>query len=170
MSAGLSVASTMAARSDIGWYGLQPWWQMLMEAAARREHGRDLRVHLEVDLLVYGVPIEVPGRLDPVPVSVFFFARPPYPCWGLPPEEYPRVIADPDSTSPHRMPGDNALCLYYPLSPPGERWQPKDGLLALIDLTRDHLFFEDHWWATGGKRGGQWLGEEQPHGFPGEAA
>jgi hypothetical protein len=35
----------------------------------------------------------------------------------------------------------------------------------VIDLARDHVFFEDHWRATGGRRGGEWLGAEQPHGF-----
>lgn len=140
-----------------------------MEAAARRAHGAALRVHLEIDFLVYRVPLEVPGRRNPVPVAVYFYERPPYPCWHLRPEEYPRVLADPGVPSPHRMPGDNALCLYYPASPPPQRWRPENGLLALLDLTRDHLFFEDHWWASGGWRGGEWLGDEQPHGFPGAA-
>lgn len=170
MSAGFPAAPGVAGKPDLGWWGLQPWWQIPLEAAARREHARDLQVHLEFDLLVYRVPIEVPGRRDPVPVAVYFFARPPYDCWGLPPEEYPRVIADPGRPSPHRMPEDNALCLYYPRSSVGQRWRPELGLLALLDLTRDHLFFEDHWWATGGRRGGVWLGDEQPHGFPRQAA
>jgi len=57
--------------------------------------------------------------------------------------------------------------LYYPKSPPWQRWRPVDGLLALIDLARDHVFLEDHGRATGGPQGGTWLGAEAPHGFPG---
>jgi hypothetical protein len=76
------------------------------------------------------------------------------------------VLVSAKGLSPHRMPDDDALCLYYPGSAPERRWRPESGLLALIDLVRDHVFFEDHWRATGGPCGGEWLGEEQPHGFP----
>lgn len=170
MSPGPPAVPHAAGGPDTSWYGLQPWWQILLEATARREHGTELRAHLELDRLTYRIPLEVRGRRDPVAVIVRFFAEPPYPCWGLPPEEYPRVFAAPGRTSPHRMPDDDALCLYYPDSPPKQRWRPEHGLLALLDLTRDHLFFEDHWWATGGRCGGEWLGDEQPHGFPRQAA
>jgi hypothetical protein len=47
-------------------------------------------------------------------VTIDFYATPPYACWGLPPEEYPRVFADPGASSPHRMPDDDALCLWFP--------------------------------------------------------
>ena len=76
-----------------------------------------------------------------------------------------RSVAIPGATSPHRMPADQALCLYYPVSPTGQRWQPVNGLLSLIDLARDHIFFEDYWRATGAERGGIWLGAEAAHGF-----
>jgi hypothetical protein len=56
-----------------------------------------------------------------------------------------------------------------PGDPPERRWRPADGLLVLIDLARDHVFFEDHWRATGGPQGGEWLGDEQPHSFPAAA-
>lgn len=158
------------AESGTIWYGLQPYWQVLLEAAARREHRGDLRLQIRPNRLTYRLPVEVPGRRDPVPVTIEFHRWPPYECWGLPPEEYPRVLADPGAISPHRMPEDDALCLYYPLSPPDQRWRPVDGLLALIDLTRNHLFFEDHWRDSGGVSGGQWLGAEQPHGLPAVAA
>lgn len=148
------------------WYGLQPSWQILVEASARREHGDHLHLAMKIDRITYRLPVEVPGRRDPVPTAIVFHRRPPYPCWGLPPEEYPRVFATPGESSPHRMPNDDALCLYYPHSPDDQRWRPGNGLLALIDLVRNHLLFEDHWWVTGGHGGGEWLGAEQPHGFP----
>jgi hypothetical protein len=148
-----------------GWYGLQPAWQIPLEAAARREHGASLRLDMRLDRIMYQVPIEVPGRRQAVPTAILFHQRPPYPCWGLPPEAYPRIYAALGETSPHRM-SDGALCLYYPLSPAHERWRPADGLLRLIDLVRNHLFFEDHWRATGASQAGIWLGAEAPHGFP----
>lgn len=154
----------------ISWYGLQPAWQVALEATARREHGTSLSLVLRPNHIVYRIPIEVPGRRYPVHTEIVFYQWPPYSCWGLPPEEYPRVHASPDETSPHRMPDDNALCLYYPRSPAHERWRPSDGLLALIDLIRNHLFFEDHWRATGAHRGGVWLGAEAPHSVPTKAA
>lgn len=148
------------------WYGLQPWWQVWLEAGARTEHGTDLRLDLQRDRITYRLPVEVRGRREPVEIHIEFHQRPPYDCYGLPPEEYPRVFATPGVTSPHRMPTDQALCLYYPKSPPGQRWRPATGLLSLIDLTRDHVFLEDYWRATGGERGGIWLGAEASHGFP----
>jgi len=151
------------------WYGLDPSWSIPLHAAARRAHGDALRLSLGLDRIAYGLPVEVPGRRNPVPTAIVFHRRPLYPCWGLRPEEYPRVFAAPRETSPHRMP-DDALCLYFPQSPPHERWRPVDGLLALIDLARNHLFFEDHWRATGGHARGEWLGAEQPHGFRKAAA
>lgn len=152
------------------WYGLQPAWQIPLEAAARREHRPSLRLDIRLDRITYRLPIEVPGRRLPVPIEINFYQQPPYRCWGLAPEEYPRVYADPGASSSHRMPDDEALCLYYPRSPECERWRPVDGLLALIDLVRNHVFFEDHWRATGGHRSGLWLGAQAPHGFPRVAA
>lgn len=155
-------AATVVAASL--WYGLRPSWQVAVEAAARREHGAALRLLIQPDRIIYRMPVEVPGRRQPVLTSIVFHRWPPYPCWGLSPEEYPRVFAAPGGISPHRMPDDGALCLYYPLAPPHERWRPVDGLLALVDLARNHVFLEDHWRATGGYSGGEWLGPEQPHG------
>ncbi|GAA2999660.1 hypothetical protein [Actinokineospora diospyrosa] len=146
------------------WYGFHPAWQVALEAQARREHGDVLRLHLNPGLVTYIVPIDVPGRRRPVPAAIEFHRRPYYDCYGLASEDYPRVHAAPGETSPHRMP-DDALCLYYPASPADERWRAADGLLALIDLIRNHLFFEDYWRATGGHRRGIWLGAEAPHGF-----
>jgi hypothetical protein len=137
-----------------------------MEADARREHRESLQVSTYRGRLVYRVPVNVPGRLQPVQITINFYERPRYDCYGLTPQEYPRVFACTPGPSPHRMPQDDALCLYYPLSGPERRWRPENGLLALIDLARDHVFFEDHWRDTGGEPAGEWLGDEQPHGFP----
>lgn len=158
----------LPARQDggVGWYGSQAWWQLWVEAGARAEHGTDLLMELQRTRLTYRVPVEVRGRLDRVLVRIDFHRWPPYDCYGLPPEEYPRVYAAPGASSPHRMPQDQALCLFFPQCPPWRRWRPSDGLLALIDLARDHIFFEDYWRATGGGDGGVWLGAQGPHGFP----
>lgn len=137
-----------------------------LEVEARREHGDSLQVRAYRGRLKYCVPVEVPGRHQPVEITINFYENPPYDCYGLSPEEYPRVFACTKGPSPHRMPSDGALCLYYPRSTPERRWRPENGLLALIDLARDHVFFEDYWRDTGGKSGGEWLGAEQPHGFP----
>lgn len=96
-------------------------------------------------------------------MRVQFFATPPYYCYGLPPEDYPRVYADVGLDSPHRLPGD-ALCLYKPHDPPQRRWRNGDGLLALLDVVRRHLLLEHGWRLTGGHRGGIWAGDEAPHG------
>jgi len=129
-------------------------------------HGDRLRVAAFRGRRLYRVPVDVPGRNEPVEITINFYEQPPYDCYDLPPSEYPRVFADATGPSPHRMPNDGALCLYYPRSAPERRWRPENRLLALIDLARDHVFFEDYWRDTGGHDGGQWLGDEQPHGFP----
>ena len=148
------------------WYGLRSSWLEAMEAGAREVHGDELRVSEYRGRRVYRVPVEVPGRLQRVEITINFYERPPYDCYGLRPEEYPRVFSCTRGSSPHRMPTDGALCLYYPRSAPERRWRPENGLLALIDLARDHVFFEDYWRQTGGEKHGVWLGGEQPHGFP----
>jgi hypothetical protein len=148
------------------WYGLRRRWQEAVEADARAEHGDALRVAASRGRRVYRVSVDVPGRAEPVEVTINFYEQPRYDCYGLSPEEYPRVFACAPGPSPHRMPDDGALCLYYPWSAPERRWRPENGLLALIDLARDHVFFEDYWRHTGGVNGAEWLGDEQPHGFP----
>jgi hypothetical protein len=146
-------------------YGHDLQWALPLEAAARRRHGRALSVELGRGRLTYRHSgLEIPGRVDPVPVGVHFHADPPYDTYGLPPEQYPRVYADQCADSPHRMP-DDSLCLYYPADPPERRWLPEHGLAALLDVVNDHLFYELHWRATGGRHGGQWLGDEAPHGW-----
>lgn len=155
-----------APRPAARWYGVEPHWQVWVEADVRREHGASLCRRTRLDRLTYRIPVEVRGRRDPVLVRIVFHAEPPYRTYGLPPAEYPRVFADTSAESPHRMPDDDALCLYFPHSAPARRWRPENGLLALIDLVRDHLFFEAYWRLAGGHNGGIWLGDEQRHGFP----
>jgi hypothetical protein len=123
-------------------------------------------------LTYHHVGLDVPGRVDPVPVTVEFHELPIYDTYGLAAADYPRVLADPGATSPHRLPGD-ALCLWYPADPTDRRWDYTHGLVALLNLARNHLFFEDYWRETGvaggpGRNAGTWLGDEAPHGFPAE--
>lgn len=160
-------ASGRGGKQPKRWYGVKRSKLDPLEADALAVHGDQLRISVFRGRRVYRVPIDVPGRIEPVEVTINFYEHPPYDCYGLPPAAYPRVFASTTAASPHRMPGDGALCLYYPRSAPERRWRPENGLLALIDLVRDHVFFEDHWRDTGGHLGGEWLGAEQPHGFPG---
>lgn len=70
------------------------------------------------------------------------------------------VTADGPTESPHRY-EDKSLCLHYKWDPVSRRWVASDGLLALIKLTRRHLFREAHWRETGEP----WLGPDT-HGPP----
>jgi len=117
-------------------------------------------------VLVYrhrGLP--VPGRVDLVPVTVEFHEHPPYHCYGQLWRDYPRVVADPRAESLHRMP-DDSLCLYFPWDPPERRWRYENGLEQLFDIVADHLHKELWWRHTGGRNGGEWPGEDAPHGVP----
>jgi hypothetical protein len=76
-----------------------------------------------------------------------------------------RVYADGPVESPHRFrphPMDSqsrpSLCIWLDDDPPEMRWVAADGLLALINHTRIHLFKEAYWRETG-----EWLGPEAPH-------
>lgn len=77
------------------------------------------------------------------------------PNWSTP--SFPAVTVDGPVESPHRY-RDRALCIWHPDAPAEERWMPEDGLLALIDHTRVHLFKEAYWRETG-----LWPGPEAPH-------
>jgi hypothetical protein len=70
----------------------------------------------------------------------------------------PRVLVDGPNDSPHRY-EDGSLCMYYPADPPGLRWMPAEGLAALIDCVRTHLFQEAEV-----RHGHGWPGDEAPHG------
>lgn len=164
------------ARDESTWFGANPSWLLPFESTARRRYGRELHRASDVDTLRYEVnDLKVPGRHDPIPLTVVF-QRITSGCltrsgtrWSLPipPEDYPRVYADTSAESPHRLPG-GALCLYQPFDPPERRWTSDRGLLALIDLARDHVFLETYWRQSGGKRTGVWLTEEAPHGLGAE--
>jgi hypothetical protein len=69
----------------------------------------------------------------------------------------PDITVDGPTESPHRYSSER-LCVEYPDDPPDERWAADDGLLALIDLIRAHLFREAYWRETG-----IWAGPEAPH-------
>jgi hypothetical protein len=147
------------------WYGATGAWWAPFERDARRQYGDDLRVDLALDKVTYRVDLEVRGLIEPVPVRIVFFADPPYDTYSLAPEDYPRVWADADDTSPHRMP-DRSLCLYYPQDPIDRRWHSGLGLNSLLNLICDHVFFEHYWRSTGGHHHGVWLGPEAGHGLP----
>ncbi|WP_222129334.1 hypothetical protein [Nocardioides sp. zg-1228] len=156
------------------WYGAQPAWQIDLERDAQRAHGLHLRREQGIGvswrrstgwLAYHHDGLNVPGRRDTVPVTVAFFEDPPYDTYGIAPENYPRIWADCGAVSPHRM-SDQAPCLYYPWSAVEQRWTAADGLLPLLNLVRDHLYFEHYWRLTGGQRRGQWLGGEAAHGVP----
>lgn len=70
----------------------------------------------------------------------------------------PSVFVDGPDDSPHRY-EDGSLCMYHPADPPRRRWIATDGLAALIDCIRTHLFQEAE-----ARRGRGWPGDEAPHG------
>ena len=114
--------------------------------------------------------LDVPGRVDPVPVRIEFHEDPRYPTFELDPWDFPAVFADPGAESKHRHQNIDALCLWFPGDPVERRWHYSDGLVALLNLTRNHLLFEVHWRATGGHGGpgrseGTWLGDEAAHDY-----
>jgi hypothetical protein len=161
---------TLPRVEPVHWYGSGPAWRVALEARARREYGSRLSVRLDAGRLTYTIDLGVPGRIHPVPVTISFYDTPPYNCYGLPPADYPRVHAEPGALSPHRMPSDDALCLWYPLDPAERRWTADKGPLDLLDITTSHLLYEAHWRATGGASGGVWAGDQAAHGFAEEAA
>lgn len=149
-----------------------PTWSLLLQRDAIRRAGDALIVVITPDVMTYQhTGVEVVGRRELVPVTIEFHRRPPYDCYGLAPEDYPRVLADAGARSPHRMPEDDRLCLWMPKDPPERRWTPQDGLQRLLDITAEHLFAEEHWRCTGGvdERGvevGQWPIPQAAHGVP----
>ncbi|WP_156148800.1 hypothetical protein [Rhodococcus sp. MEB064] len=153
------------------WYGSRPAWRIHLESAARKEFGRQLRATEGPHALEYRVALDVFGPNDLVEATVVFYAEPSYDTYGLLAQDYPRVWAQRGLPSKHRMPMDDALCMYYPDDPPAERWTSEKGLLDLLDLVVDHLGYEAHWRATGGHDGGGiWLGAEAEHGIADDAA
>ena len=70
------------------------------------------------------------------------------------------VTADGPTDSPHRY-DEHRLCMWYPDDPPEQRWEARDGLLALIRHAQVHLFKEAYWRETG-----KWVGPQAPHEGP----
>jgi hypothetical protein len=73
----------------------------------------------------------------------------------------PRITVDGPDASPHRYRG-GALCIWEPKDDDDRRWVAGDGLRALIEAIRQHLFREA-WW----REYGEWLGPEVIH-MPGQ--
>lgn len=147
--------------SSVHWYGIDPVWREAVERDARRMNGRRLVVDERQGVLTYlHEGMHVPARAVRVPVRVEFHQAPAYDTFGLEPRDYPRVFADPGAESKHRMPLDDALCLYDVSDPVRRRWTSEKGLQALFDMVADHLFYEDIWRDTG-----TWPVPDAPHGF-----
>lgn len=134
----------------------QPWYtdiraRIRFERGVRRAYpelnvtatGRGMKA-----TIVYTITLEVP-EYPPRRAAITF------PNWSTP--SVPAVTVDGPMESPHRY-GDSKLCIWHPDAPPEERWTPEDGLLALIDHTRVHLFKEAYWRETG-----VWAGPEASH-------
>ena len=85
--------------------------------------------------------------------SVEFHEKPTYDTFGSRPYDFPRVFADPGAESKHRHEASTRCACGSPATPTDRRWHHTDGLVALFNLTRNHLFFEAHWRATGGQGG-----------------
>jgi hypothetical protein len=166
-----SVLAEMAAPRPSIWYGEDPRWRLQLEATARAVHGNNLAVAERPGRrLHYRVWLDVTGPAELVQADIVFYADPPHECYGQAPRDYPRVWAQVGASSKHRMPGDGALCLWYPQDPLERRWTSEKGLLDLLDIIVDHLLYEAHWRATGAEQGGHWPGDEAEHGFNLEAA
>lgn len=54
--------------------------------------------------------------------------------------------------------GDGSLCLWAPFDEEDHRWLPADGLAALVEIARAHLYKEARLLETG-----EWAGEEARH-------
>lgn len=146
------------------WVGSDIAWVLAFESQARRRYGAALRRTEHPGQLVYTVELPVIGRDEPVPVRVELHRDRSYETFGLDPVDYPRVFADEDAQSPHRMP-DGSLCLYYPADPDSRRWTSDKGLDELLNLTARHLLAEDFW----RENDGVWPFDEAAHGYRGAA-
>jgi hypothetical protein len=140
-----------------------PWYhdfrtRLRFEVAARREYPslRDRKAgkgrHAEV---VYTVKVTVPEYpvTRTLTIRLANFTEP----------GFLALSVDGPTGSPHRY-GEDRLCMWAPSAPADQRWTPDEGLLALIQYARVHLFREEYWRETGGHDSGVWAGEEAPHG------
>jgi hypothetical protein len=149
----------------IDWYGVDAGWFYPLEHLARRRYRRKLTVEHQSTSLIYHLrELDVPG--DGIhDVRIAFYLNPPYNTFGSRAEDSPRVHSSVSRRSKHRMPSDDALCLWFPDDPPARKWESGQGLLVLIEITARHLLFERQWLETGGHRGGDWPSEDAPHGL-----
>lgn len=157
---------TIPTPTEATWYGLDPVETIPFQAAARRRYCDRLTVRSTADRLQYDLDaLTGPGLIEPVPVRIRFYRRPPYPTFGLPARDFPQVHAAPGQVSPHRWP-DGALCLYAPFDPVEQRWVWTDGLAMLLDIIRNHLTLEHLWRHPTRRTRPLWLGAEAGHGTP----
>jgi hypothetical protein len=125
---------------------------IIFERAARREYaGLQRQDARRPRRLSYELCVDVPGYDEERHVRIEFPAAP---------DAWPRVIVDGHEDSPHRY-SDGSLCLFYPGDAPEQRWVLADGLAALIDTIRVHLFQEED-----ARCGHGWSGEQAPHAAP----
>ena len=98
------------------WKGNDPAWVASFEARARASYGVALR-RIEVPgRLTYELAVDVIGRDAKTSVRIEFPRHPAYLTYGLDPIDFPRVFADENLRSPHRMP-DRSLCRTTPVTP-----------------------------------------------------
>lgn len=134
----------------------QPWYADIKARLRFERHVRDAFPSINVNStgrgmkaqVRYALTVDVP-EYPPRRVMIAV------PNWSTP--IIATVTADGPTESPHRY-GPHELCIWHPNAPPAERWLPEDGLLALIDHARVHLFKEAYWRETG-----RWPGPEAPH-------
>lgn len=134
--------------------------RLRFETAARRECPtiqRHFQGRHEMARVVYRLIVPIP-EYEPRRIELHFRRR------GAEPR-VTRIYADGPTASPHRYGPHrkdrlqrSSLCIWHPDDPPEQRWLPEDGLLALINHTRIHLFKEAYWRETG-----EWIGAEAPH-------
>lgn len=122
------------------------------ERDARRElGGLQRREAVCPRRLVYDLLLDVPGYDEQRRIRIEFRAAMTI---------HPQVFADGPDDSPHRY-ADGSLCMWFPDDPPARRWTPDDGLAALVDCIRVHLFQE-----ADARHGRPWPGDEAPHRSP----
>jgi hypothetical protein len=157
------------ATTAFGWYAHDPVFQVMLERGLRQidDIAGPVRRELADSRLSYYVPgLHVPG--DPATHDLRIEFQPnPLGAWaaGIASCDYPRVFTSVARPRKHENP-DGSLCLWASYDPPERRWWHGDGLRALVEITRRHLLLELHWYATGGRKRGEWAVEDAPHGLP----
>jgi hypothetical protein len=147
-----------------------PWYhdfrkRLRFEAAAKREFGEGVRPEkigkgwrAEV---IYTLKVSVPEYDERRKITIRLA--------NLADPALIDITVDGPTDSPHRR-GEKGLCLWRYDAPSENQWTPDEGLLALIQYARLHLFREAYWRETGGHNGGIWAGEEALHDGPKEEA